>query len=133
MADYEFSSEIETSGQHKINHMHVMAWGCKFDDLQTLVENHLQGVSKRETLLDRGNREMELCGTLQDVKYKVTLEYGACPTGDGGEGHNVDVETLAQAEDRLSPILATEMRKYEAEMTAHIREQEEFIKSRHRR
>lgn len=121
MADYEFSSEIEPSGKYKINKMQVVALGCKFDNLQTLVEKNLEEVSRKETPLSWGNREMELHGTMEDVKYKVTLQYFACPAADGGEGHMADVRTLAQDKDMLSPIIAKEMKKYEAEMTAHIK------------
>ena len=133
MADYEFTSDIETSKEHRINRMHVMALGCKFDGLQALVENNLQNISKKEIPREFGDREVELCGVMRDVRYEVTLSYGACPTFEGGEGHFVDVKTLLDAEDRLSLLIGIEMIKYEAEMTIHIKEVDEAAKSRQSR
>ena len=125
--DYDFSSVVKTEGTEKVNYMHVMVNGCKLDNLQTLVEQHLEVTSKEDVPLEWGNRDIRYAGKMQGVDYKVLLEYGACPTMDGGEGHNVEIRTPLEAEDRLSPFVAKEMRQYETEMTQHIEQIDQFL------
>ena len=126
--DYEFSSVVKTERDERVNYMHVMAHGCKLESLQKLVEQHLEVISKEDIPLEWGNKEIRYAGRMQGVEHKVLLEYGACPTGNGGEGHNVDIRTPVTEEDRLSPIVAEEMKKYETEMTREIRRIEKFIR-----
>lgn len=128
--DYEFSSVVETEGNEKVNYMHVMAHGCRLDNLQKLIEQHLEVTSKEDIPLEWGNRDIRYAGNMQGVDYKVLLEYGACPTMDGGEGHNVEIRTPLETEDRLSPIVAKEMRTYETEMTQHIKQIEQFLREK---
>lgn len=119
--DYEFSSVLETEGQERVNYMHVMARGCKLDDLQGLVEKHLK-VTKKENIPEQYGRTINYSGLIQGVDYRVILKWGACPTLDGAEGHNVEIRSPLDSEDGLSPIVAEEMKKYESEMTQHIQD-----------
>ncbi|MFA5019718.1 MAG: hypothetical protein WC533_01325 [Candidatus Pacearchaeota archaeon] len=128
--DYEFSSVVKTEGNENVNYMHVMANGYRLDSLQKRVEQHLKVTSKEDISLEWGNRDIRYSGRMLGVEYKVLLEYGACPTLDGGEEHNVEVRTPLMTEDRLSPLVAQEMRKYETEMTQHIAQIEQFIRER---
>jgi hypothetical protein len=128
MVDYEFSSYVEVKGEKRTNYMHVMAFGCKVEELMRVIERFLN-VEPRENLhLEWGNREIRYVGKKRRTPYEVLLEYGACPTGDGGEGHEVDVTTPADKKDRLSPKIAKAMKKYEKELTAERKSQEEFIR-----
>jgi len=124
--DYEFSSVVKTVGHERVNNMHVMAHGCKVDGLKRIIKQHLEVTSKEDIPLEWGNRNVVYAGRMQGVNYKVLLEYGACPTGDGGEGHNVEIRSPSTSEDRLSPIVAKEMKRYEVEMTAERHRAEEF-------
>jgi hypothetical protein len=128
MVDYEFSSDIEVEDGKRTNYIHVMALGCKLDELMKLIEKHLNVESKDDRHLDWGNREIGYVGKKRGVPYEVFLGYGACPTGNGGEGHQIDVITPADKKDRLSSKIAKAMRKYEKEMTAEIERQERFMK-----
>jgi hypothetical protein len=118
--DYNFSSSVFIKGNKKTVYMHVMAFGCKLNDLQKVVENHLIVDSKQEIDLKYGNRDIKYSGKKGGVKYEVILEYGACPTPNGGEGHNIEIKSSSRKEDKLSPFLAEEMKKYESEMTARL-------------
>jgi len=129
-ADYGFSSLVATEGNEKVNYMHVMANGCRLDGLQKIIEQHMEVTSKEDILLEWGDRDVRYTGRIQAVDYDILLGYGACPTFDGGEGHNVEVRTPLMAEDKISPIVAQEMRKYEDEMTHHIAGIEHCIQER---
>jgi len=120
MVGYEFSSNVKIEENERVNHMHVLAADCKLDDLQGLVEQHLKVTFKEEIHLEWGSRDVEYLGSMEGTDYKVLLEYGACPTLDGGEGHNVEIRTPLKEEDKLSSIIEEEMRKYETELTQQI-------------
>lgn len=119
--DYEFSSFVQTEDGKRVNCMHVMAQGTKLDNLQRLVEQHLK-VTEKQDITEQYGKTIGYSGNMQGVDYKVILEWGACPTLDGAEGHSVIVRSSLDKEDKLSPIVAEEMKKYEIERTQHIQE-----------
>ncbi|MBI2558074.1 hypothetical protein HYW20_02020 [Candidatus Woesearchaeota archaeon] len=127
--DYGFSSDVETEGDKRVNYMHVIARGCKLDNLQRVIKQQLTVAYKADTPLKGGNRNIRYIGRMQGVEYKFLLEYGECPTGDGGNGHNIEIETPSTSEDGLSPIIEREMRQYEAEMTAERQRINEFVRT----
>ncbi len=127
--DYKFSSEVETEGDERVNYMHVIAHGRKLDDLQRVIGQQLTVAYKVDAPLKWGNRNIRYAGRMQEAEYKVLIEYGACPTGDGGMGHNVEIRTPSNAEDRLSLIVAKEMKKYEAGMSAEKIRIDEFLRT----
>lgn len=115
--DWEFSSKISEKDGYRDNYMHIMAYGCKLDGLQKIVEDNLEVDDKEDDIHDFGEK-ISYEGTMGDVEYIVTLDWGCCPTLEGGEGHHVHVRTpLYSGEDKLSPMFEKEMREYETEMT----------------
>jgi hypothetical protein len=118
--EYKFSSRIiKTKKDEKTNYMHVIACGDKLDKLQELIEQHLEVISKKDMPLEWGNRDIKYTGKMQGIEYQVIIKYGACPTLDGGMGHNIEIKTVLGEKDELSSIIAEEMKKYEAEMTKY--------------
>lgn len=124
---YEFSSFEKIKGSERANYMHVMAKGCKLINLQGLVEQHLE-VTQKEDSYEQYGRTINYSGHMQGVSYKISLEWGSCPTMDGAEGHNVEIKSPLDKEDKLSPIVAEEMKKYEVEMTQHIQKRDSVLR-----
>jgi hypothetical protein len=129
--EYGFSSVVKTEGREQVNYMHVIALYCKLDCLQSLIEQHLEITSEKVIPLEFGSKNIQFDGKIRGVQYQVLIEYGACPTMLGGEGHRVEIRTAKEHPDGLSPIVAAEMKKYEIEMTRHIEQVEHALNSRY--
>ena len=116
--DYKFSSEEKTEGEITTTSMHVIAADNKIGDLYRIIENFMPLVHE-EDFRDNHSRAVVLEGYNAGIDYMIEMNSERNSSRKGVD-HHVDVKIASGHIDELSPLIETEMRKYETEMARYM-------------